>query len=43
MSSWIRYFFPSIEPYDLEPGDFARIWREAQYLMLKTKPQKTDS
>ncbi len=40
MSAWVRYFFPAIEPYDLSPDDFARIWREAQYLLIKTKPVK---
>jgi hypothetical protein len=42
MCAWIRYFFPAIDPYRLDNDEFAKIWREAEYLLIKVKPIKTD-
>lgn len=38
MSAWMRYFFPAVDPYALQPEAFAVIWWEADYLIRKTKP-----
>ncbi len=33
----IRYVFPTIDPWSLEPDDFARIWREADFCIRTFK------
>jgi hypothetical protein len=33
MSAHIRYIFPGTNPEQLEPDDFARLWREAQFII----------
>lgn len=38
MCAWIRYFFPHVDPYTLDPDLFATLWFEAEYLLAKTKP-----
>ena len=38
MSAWVRYFFPSVDPYSLSPEEFTTVWREAEFLLKMTKP-----
>jgi hypothetical protein len=37
MSAWIRYYF-HVDPYTLSPKQFARLWRETEYLLHSMKP-----
>lgn len=39
MYAWIRHYFHT-DPYKLPPKKFARLWKEAKYLIEKTKPVK---
>jgi hypothetical protein len=41
MSAWIRHYFHA-DPYTLTTREFARLWREAEYLLTVTKPYKKD-
>ena len=37
MCAWIRYFF-QVDPYELDTDELVRLWREAEYLLMMTKP-----
>jgi len=41
MSAWIRHYF-KVDPYELKPEMFARLWREAEYLINSTKPYQKE-
>ena len=41
MSAWIRHYF-HVDPYTLSTREFARLWREAEYLLKAIKPFRKD-